>query len=74
MKDYGHIRSWAWTQWRPPGINPGCCFGIHLGCGVGRGWQRFFSSAEEMEFLERNLEDLKKEEAGVVARIRELKG
>jgi hypothetical protein len=41
---------------------------------VGRGWQRFFSSAEEMEFLERNLEDLKKEEAGVVARIRELKG
>lgn len=52
----------------------GCCFGIHPGCCVGPGWRRFFSPAEELECLERYLEDLKKEQAGVEARINELKG
>lgn len=56
----------------------GCCIGGPWhhghGCCVGWGWRRFFSPAEELECLERYLEDLKKEQAGVEARIRELKG
>ena len=39
-----------------------------------RGWRRFTSPAEEMERLQDYLEELKKEMAGVEARIRELKG
>jgi hypothetical protein len=57
----------------------GCCtFGggrsHHCCCCSGLGWRRFFSPAEELECLEKYLEDLKKEQAGVEVRIRELKG
>jgi hypothetical protein len=44
---------------------PGCC---------GPGWRRFISPAEELENLRHYLEELKKEVAGVEARIRELQG
>lgn len=49
-----------------------CCGGMMPGC-CGPGWRRFISPAEELENLERYLEELKKEVAGVEARIRELK-
>jgi len=44
---------------------PGCCSG---------GWRRFVSPAEQMERLRDYLEELKKEMAGVEARLHELKG
>lgn len=58
----------------------GCCtFGgwhghHHCCCGGGRGWRRFMSPAEELERLHDYLAELKKEMAGVEARIHELKG
>jgi hypothetical protein len=45
---------------------PGCCTGM--------GFRRFISPAEELERLRDYLEQLKKEMAGVEARIRELGG
>jgi hypothetical protein len=48
--------------------------GMHPVCCGGRGWRRFISPAEEMEHLTDYLEELKKEMAGVEARINELKG
>jgi hypothetical protein len=60
----------------------GCCtpgggHGHHhggMGGGCCRGWRRFVSPAEEMERLRDYLEELKKEMAGVEARLHELKG
>ena len=62
----------------------GCCTGggMHLGhggghmsgCCSGMGFRRFISPAEELERLKDYLEELKKEMAGVEARIHELKG
>ena len=62
----------------------GCCTGgFHHGfgrgrmmscCCGGRGFRRFISPAEELERLRDYLEELKKETAGVEARIHELKG
>jgi hypothetical protein len=46
----------------------GCC------CCGGMGFRRFISPAEELERLRHYLEELKKEVAGVEARIHELKG
>ncbi|MEJ2068898.1 MAG: hypothetical protein P8X49_09525 [Syntrophobacterales bacterium] len=52
-----------------------CCSGGTLpGCCPGLGWRRFMSPAEEMERLHEYLAELKKEVAGVEARIHELKG
>lgn len=45
----------------------GCCSGMGF-------WRRFISPAEELERLGEYLEELKKETAGVEARIHELKG
>ncbi len=50
-----------------------CCGGMMPGC-CGPGWRRFISPAEELENLRHYLEELKKEVAGVEARIRELQG
>jgi hypothetical protein len=44
------------------------------GCCCGMGFRRFISPAEELERLRDYLEELKKEKAGVEARIHELKG
>ena len=63
----------------------GCCSGggmhhgfhggrMMSGCCSGMGFRRFISPAEEMERLRDYLEELKKEMAGVEARIHELKG
>lgn len=57
----------------------GCCTGggMHhgFGCCSGMGfWRRFISPAEELERLREYLDELKKEMAGVEARIHELKG
>jgi hypothetical protein len=52
----------------------GCCGGMHPWCCSGRSWRHFISPAEEMEHLQDYLEELKKEVAGVEARIQELKG
>ena len=52
----------------------GCCGGRMPGCCSGMGFRRFISPAEEMERLRDYLEELKKEMAGVEARIHELKG
>ena len=55
----------------------GCCspHGMgHHGCCYGGGWRRFVSPAEQLECLHGYLEDLKKEIAGVEARIHDLKG
>jgi hypothetical protein len=51
-----------------------CCGGMMPGCCSGMGWRRFMSPAEELERLQNYLEELKKEIAGVEARIREMKG
>jgi len=60
-----------------------CGGGMHHGFGHGRmmscccggmGFRRFISPAEELERLRDYLEELKKEMAGVEARIHELKG
>jgi hypothetical protein len=45
---------------------PGCCGGM--------GFRRFISPAEELERLQNYLEELRKEMAGVEARIREMQG
>ena len=56
-------------------IHGGGCFGgIQPGNWSGGGWRRFMSPAEEMERLHDYLAELKKEIAGVEARIHELKG
>ena len=63
----------------------GCCSGggmhhgfhggrMMSGCCGGMGFRRFISPAEELERLKDYLEELKKEMAGVEARIHELKG
>ena len=63
----------------------GCCSGggmhhgfhggrMMSGCCGGMGFRRFISPAEEVERLRDYLEELKKEMAGVEARIHELKG
>jgi hypothetical protein len=46
----------------------------HHGCCHGSGWRRFVSPAEEIERLHDYLDQLKKEMAGVEARLHELKG
>jgi hypothetical protein len=51
----------------------GCCGGHLPGCCVGGGWRRFVSPQEELERLHEYLAELKKEIAGVEARIHELK-
>lgn len=51
-----------------------CCGGVLPGCCRGFGWRRFMSPAEELERLEAYLAELKKEMAGVEARLQELKG
>lgn len=54
----------------------GCCGGcMHHGCcsGWGMGFRRFISPAEELERLQDYLEELKKEIAGVEARIKHLR-
>ena len=60
------------------GHGHGCCTphqGMgHHGCCTGGGWRRFISPAERLECLHRYLDELKKEIAGVEARIHELKG
>lgn len=55
---------------------PGCCCcgGMMFGHRRGFGFRRFISPAEELENLREYLEELKKETAGVEARIHELKG
>ena len=60
------------------GHGSGCCtphhgMGHHGGC-QGGGWRRFISPAEQLECLHKYLDELKKEMAGVEARIHELKG
>jgi hypothetical protein len=60
------------------GHGSGCCtphhgMGHHGGC-QGGGWRRFISPAEQLECLHKYLEELKKEMAGVEARIHDLKG
>jgi len=52
----------------------GCCGGRLPGCCRGLGFRRFIFPAEELERLKHYLDDLKKEMAGVGARIYELKG
>ncbi len=52
----------------------GCCSGRLPGCCGGMGFRRFISPAEELERLKNYLDELKKEIAGVEARIHELKG
>jgi len=47
------------------GMMPGCC---------STGFRRFISPAEELERLKDYLDELKKEIAGVEARIHEIKG
>lgn len=51
-----------------------CCGGTLPGCCSGGGWRRYMSPAEEIERLHEYLAELKKEIAGVEARIHELKG
>jgi hypothetical protein len=51
-----------------------CCGGLLPGCCRGFGWRRFISPAEELERLKEYLAELKKEIAGVEARIQELQG
>ena len=65
---YGHGHGW--------GHGSGCCTPHmgHHGCCHGRSWRRFVSPAEQLECLHGYLEDLKKEIAGVEARIHDLKG
>jgi hypothetical protein len=48
--------------------------GRMMSCCCGMGFRRFISPAEELERLRDYLEELKKEMAGVEARIHELKG
>ncbi|MBM4294934.1 MAG: hypothetical protein FJ126_08535 [Deltaproteobacteria bacterium] len=52
----------------------GCCGPAMPGCCGGMGFRRFISPAEELERLRDYLEELKKEMAGVEARIHDLKG
>ncbi len=66
------------------GHGQGCCTGSGHGhhgggccqpsCCSGGGWRRFKSPAEQLECLHNYLAELKKEIAGVEARIHELKG
>jgi hypothetical protein len=51
-----------------------CCGGMQPGCCTSVGWRRFTSPAEEIERLEHYLDELKKEMAGVEARLKELRG
>ncbi len=51
-----------------------CCKGVHPGCCTSVGWRRFTSPAEEIACLEHYLDELKKEMAGVEARLKELRG
>jgi len=51
-----------------------CCTPVMPGCCSGMGFRRFISPAEELERLRDYLEELKKEVAGVEARIHDLKG
>jgi hypothetical protein len=61
------------------GMGSGCCTSTphhgmgHHGC-CSSSWRRFISPAEQLEYLHKYLEELKKEMAGVEARIHELKG
>ncbi len=70
---HGHGHGHGW------GMGSGCCtphHGMmgHHGCCMGGGWRRFVSPAEELERLHEYLDQLKKEMAGVEARIHQLKG
>jgi hypothetical protein len=69
----GGMRGHGFYGWGSMG-HGGCCGGMHPGCCIGRSWRHFISPAEEMERLQDYLEELKKEVAGVEARINELKG
>jgi len=56
------------------GMHHGFGHGRMMSCCCGMGFRRFISPAEELERLRDYLEELKKEMAGVEARIHELKG
>jgi hypothetical protein len=70
----GHGHGHGWSV-----MGSGCCsptphHGMgHHGCCTG-GWRRFISPAAQREYLHKYLDELKKEMAGVEARIHELKG
>jgi len=74
---HGHGHGHGGMRW-----HHGCCTGGGMfhghhhghGCCGGMGFRRFISPAEEMERLKNYLDELKKEIAGVEARIHELKG
>ena len=68
---HGHGHGHGW------GHGSGCCtphHGMrHHCCCHGGGWRRFISPAEELERLHDYLAELKKEIAGVEARIHDLR-
>jgi len=70
---FGHGHGHGCCTFVGPPPHWGCCGGRLPHC-CGRGWRRFLSPSEEAGFLKQYLEDLKKEMAGVEARIRELQG
>jgi hypothetical protein len=73
---HGHGQGPGWGV-----MGSGCCtpaphhgmFRHHVCC-TGASWRRFISPAEELERLHKYLDELKKEMAGVEARIHDLKG
>jgi len=71
---FGHGGMHGHHGWGGMHHGHGCCGGRMPGCCRGMGFRRFISPAEEMERLKDYLEELKKEMAGVEARIHELKG
>ena len=74
---YGHGHGHGFKHGQGWGFGTGCCspHGMgHHGCCHGGGWRRFISPAEELERLHEYLDQLKKEIAGVEARIHDLKG
>ena len=75
---HGHGHGHGHGRGHGGGHGSGCCtphHGLgHHGCCSGFGWRRFVSPAEELERLHEYLDQLKKEMAGVEARLHELKG
>ena len=74
---HGHGHGHGGMRWHHCCCTGGGMFHGHHhghGCCGGMGFRRFISPAEEMERLKNYLDELKKEIAGVEARIHELKG